>query len=69
MYSGFGGEVEVVDIKVKVGDSVEKGKVVATVEAMKAQHDIKAPRAGMVSAVNARIGEEIDASDCILTIS
>jgi pyruvate carboxylase subunit B len=69
VYSGFGGEVEVVDIKVKVGDSVEKGKVVATVEAMKAQHDIKAPRAGMVSAINARIGEEIDASDCILTIS
>ena len=43
--------------------------VIATVEAMKAQHDIKAPRAGTVSAVNARIGDEIDASAPILTIS
>jgi pyruvate carboxylase subunit B len=69
VYSGFGGEVEVVDIKVKTGDSVSQGQVVATVEAMKAQHDIKAPCAGMVSAINVRIGEEIDAPDSILTIS
>jgi pyruvate carboxylase subunit B len=69
VYSGFGGEVEVIDIKVKTGDPVNQGMVVATVEAMKAQHDIKAPRAGTVSAVNARIGDEIDASTPILTIS
>ncbi|MGD9021041.1 MAG: hypothetical protein PVF46_04535 [Lysobacterales bacterium] len=69
VYSGFGGEVEVIDIKVKTGDPVDQGMVVATVEAMKAQHDIKAPCAGTVSAVNARIGDEIEATTPILTIS
>jgi pyruvate carboxylase subunit B len=69
VYSGFGGEVEVIDIKVKTGDPVDQGMVVATVEAMKAQHDIKAPCAGTVSAVNARIGDEIEATTSILTIS
>ncbi|MGD9264882.1 MAG: hypothetical protein PVJ71_03795 [Lysobacterales bacterium] len=69
VYSGFGGEVEVVDIKVKQGDPVDQGMVVATVEAMKAQHDIKAPCGGTVSAVNARIGDEIEASAPILTIA
>jgi pyruvate carboxylase subunit B len=69
VYSGFGGEVEVIDIKVKTGDPVDQGMVVATVEAMKAQHDIKAPCAGTVAAVNARIGDEIEASTAILTIS
>lgn len=69
VYSGFGGEVEVIDIKVKIGDSVDQGMVVATVEAMKAQHDIKAPCAGKVLAINARVGDEIEASTAILTIS
>jgi len=69
VYSGFGGEVEVIDVKVKAGDSVNQGAVIASVEAMKAQHDIKAPCDGTVSAVNVKIGDEINASTCILTIS
>ena len=69
VYSVFAGEVEVIDILVKVGDSVTEGMVVASIEAMKAQHDIKAPCAGTVSSVNVRIGEEIDQSKSILTIS
>ena len=69
IYSGFGGEVEVIDVLVKVGEEVSKGMVVASVEAMKAQHDIKAPCDGTVASVDARIGDEIDATQCILTIS
>ncbi len=69
VFSGFGGEVEVIDILVKEGAAVSKGMVVASVEAMKAQHDIKAPCDGTVSSVDVRIGEEIDATHCILTIS
>jgi pyruvate carboxylase subunit B len=69
VYSGFGGEVEVVDIRVKVGDRVSRGMVVASVEAMKAQHDIKAPCDGTVASVEAKIGDEIDATQCILSIS
>ena len=69
VFSGFGGEVEVIDILVKEGASVSKGMIVASVEAMKAQHDIKAPCDGTVSSVDVRIGDEIDATQCILTIS
>ena len=58
-----------IDILVKVGDQVCEGAVVASIEAMKAQHDIKAPCAGTVTSVDVRIGEEIDATKSILTIS
>jgi pyruvate carboxylase subunit B len=67
--SAFTGVVEVVDITVKDGDTVEKGQVVAAVEAMKARHDIKAPCSGQVTSVNVRIGDEIDASKPIMMIA
>jgi pyruvate carboxylase subunit B len=69
VFSVFGGEVEVIDILVKVGDEVTEGAVVASIEAMKAQHDIKAPCAGKVISVDVRIGEEIDATQSIITIA
>jgi biotin carboxyl carrier protein len=69
VFSTFAGSVEVVDILVKVGDSVTKGQVIANVEAMKAKHDIKAPCDGKVTAINVSIGDEIDNTKSILTIS
>jgi biotin carboxyl carrier protein len=36
---------------------------------MKAKHDIKSPIAGKVASVNVSIGDEIDSSKPILTIS
>jgi pyruvate carboxylase subunit B len=69
VFSTFAGSVEVVDILVKVGDSVSKGSAVAAVEAMKAKHDIKAPCDGKVSAIHVEIGDEIDSSKPILTLS
>jgi pyruvate carboxylase subunit B len=69
VFSSFSGSVDVVDIKVKPGDAVSKGQVVAQVEAMKAQHDIKAPCDGVVSAINVSIGDEVDSSKPIMIIS
>ncbi len=69
IYSTFAGQVEVVDIKVKVGDSVTKGQVVAQVEAMKAQHDIKTPIPGKVTSIHVAIGDEVDSTNPILTVS
>ena len=68
VHSAFAGEVEVVDILVKVGDTVTKGQTVAKIEAMKATHDVKAPVDGRVAAVLVSIGDEIDSSKPILTI-
>lgn len=69
VYSTFAGFVEVVDIMVKTGDTVNKGQVVAAVEAMKAKHEIKSPCDGKVTGINVQIGDEIDSSKPILTIS
>jgi len=69
VHSIFRGDVEVVDILVKVGDTVNEGMVVASIEAMKAKHDIKAPCDGVVSSIDVRIGDDIDATRSILTIS
>jgi pyruvate carboxylase subunit B len=69
VYSTFGGSVEVVDVMVKVGDRVSKGQAVAAIEAMKARHDIKSPKEGIVASVNVAIGDEIDSSKPIVTIN
>jgi len=69
VYSTFAGSVDVVDILVKVGDKVKKGQVVAHVEAMKAKHDIKSPYEGTVSSIKIQIGDEIDSTKPILTVS
>ena len=69
VFSTFAGSVEISDIKVKVGDTVTKGQAVAEVEAMKAQHDIKSPLDGKVTAVHVEIGDEVDSSKPIMTIS
>ena len=68
VFSPFEGNVELVEINVKVGDRVTQGQVVAAVEAMKAKHDVKAPCSGRVAAVHAVIGNEVSAGKPILTI-
>ncbi len=69
VFSTFAGTVDVVDILVSVGSEVSKGQVVVQVEAMKAKHDIKAPKAGVVSSIDVEIGDEIDSTKPILKIS
>lgn len=69
VYSTFAGMVEIVDILVKIGDSVSTGQTIAAVEAMKAKHDIKSPCDGTVAGITAQIGDEIDSTKPILTIS
>jgi pyruvate carboxylase subunit B len=69
VYTGFAGSVEVVDVLVGVGDRIRKGTVVAAVEAMKARHEIRAPRDGKVTRVHVEPGREIDSSTPIITLS
>lgn len=68
VHSTFAGAVEVVDIRVRVGDRVEEGGVIAVVEAMKATHDIRSSLAGTVTAVHVEVGDEIDSTTPILTV-
>jgi pyruvate carboxylase subunit B len=68
VYSPFEGKTELVEIKVKVGDTVTEGQIVAAVEAMKAKHDVKTPCAGKVVSIDADLGADIEAGNSIMTI-
>ncbi|MBN1222325.1 MAG: biotin attachment protein [Candidatus Aminicenantes bacterium] len=69
IHSTFAGSVEVADILVNVGDKVTKGKIVAKVEAMKAQHDIVSPCDGKISAILVKIGDEVDQTKPLMMVS
>jgi pyruvate carboxylase subunit B len=68
VFSPFEGKTELVEIKVKAGDVVTEGQVVASVEAMKAKHDVRAPCGGRVVSVDAELGTTVMAGKSILTI-
>jgi pyruvate carboxylase subunit B len=69
IFHPFEGIVQVVDILVHEGDSVQEGQTVAFVEAMKAKHHIKSQIGGIVSKVNVKIGDEINSSTPIIIIN
>ena len=51
---------KVVAVRVQLGDSVKKGQALVIVEAMKMEHTIIAPADGIVAAIHANIGEQVD---------
>ena len=68
VFSPFKGKVELVELKVKIGETVKEGQVVAAVEAMKAKHDVRAPAQGQVVSIEADLGADVAAGQPILTI-
>lgn len=50
---------KVIAVNVGVGDTVEKGQVLAVMEAMKMEHSLAAPRDGVVGTVGAEIGAQV----------
>jgi pyruvate carboxylase subunit B len=69
VYSPFEGKVQLVEIRVKVGDAVREGQVVAAVEAMKAKHDVRCPCSGQVASIDAELGSDVTAGRPILTVA
>jgi biotin carboxyl carrier protein len=65
----FPGTVMLKDLLVKEGDAIKSGQVVAVVEAMKADHDVKAPCDGRIAGLAIAIGSEVPAGQPILTIA
>jgi 3-methylcrotonyl-CoA carboxylase alpha subunit len=49
----------IVTVAVKPGDRVEKGATLVVLEAMKMEHTISAPAAGVVTAVNFGVGDRV----------
>jgi biotin carboxyl carrier protein len=50
---------KVTAVKVRAGDSVEKGDEILVVEAMKMENAIRAPKAGRVKLVNVAVGDTV----------
>ena len=59
----------IISLKVKVGDAVKAGQVVAILEAMKMENEIQAETDGMISAVNVSQGDSVLEGTTIVTIS
>ena len=58
----------IVSYKVKVGDSVKAGQVVAILEAMKMENELKAPRSGRVSSLLFKQGDNVQQNKPIMII-
>ncbi len=59
---------KVVSIDVKVGQTVEEGAQVATIEAMKMNTYIFAPKAGRVESIHANPGDGVDEGTVLLRL-
>jgi pyruvate carboxylase len=57
----------VADLRVKPGDSVERGDPLLVLEAMKMQINVAAPISGIVKELSVARGDSVEAGDLILT--
>ncbi|MEM7328044.1 MAG: biotin carboxylase N-terminal domain-containing protein [Pseudomonadota bacterium] len=60
---------KVIAVNVKPGDAVEKGQVVAVMEAMKMEHSLAAPRDGMVEAVGVAVGAQVPDGEILVALA
>lgn len=61
--------VEIIDIAVKIGDSVKKEDPLITLESDKASIDIPAPSDGVVKSISVKLGDMIAQGDLILSMA
>ena len=58
----------ILNVNVKVGDSVKKGQVLLILEAMKMENEIMAPKDGTITAVNVQKGSTVESGALLVTI-
>lgn len=59
----------IVDVKVKVGDKVTNGTVIAVLEAMKMENDIVCDQDGTVASVNVAKGDSVETGTVVVTLN
>lgn len=57
----------VIEIPVKVGDTVKSGQVVVVLEAMKMKTNISSPRDGKIASINISPNDSVEAGQVMLT--
>ena len=61
-------EVDVIEVLVSAGDTVEANQSIVTLESDKAMMEFPAPSAGLVKSVNVSVGDKIKQGDALLTL-
>ena len=60
---------KILEVKVSEGDLVEEGAVLAVVESMKMQIEVKAPLRGRIETVLVKEGEVLDGPELLVVIA
>ncbi|HIW73936.1 MAG TPA: biotin/lipoyl-binding protein [Firmicutes bacterium] len=58
----------ILDIKVKAGDTVEKGQVLLILEAMKMENEIMAPHDAVIAGVHVNKGDSVDSGKLLISL-
>lgn len=66
---GGAANVDVIEILVKVGDTIDKDTSLVTLESDKASMEIPSPAAGVVKALRIKVGDKVSEGDVILMLS
>ena len=59
----------ILDVKVKPGDSVKAGDTLLILEAMKMENEISAPQDGTIASVDVRKGDVVDSGALLCTMN
>lgn len=58
----------VTQVAVKIGDTVAKGQLLCIVEAMKMEHQMLAPHAGLVASVSVVQGAQVETEQVLVVV-
>ena len=58
----------ILDVRVKAGDTVKSGQILLILEAMKMENEILAPKDGKIVAVNVSKGATVNSGDALVII-
>ncbi len=59
---------KIIAVNAKVGDTVQKGQVLAVMEAMKMEHSLSAPRDGVVETVGTELGAQVSEGTVLVAL-
>ncbi|KAA0873909.1 dihydrolipoyllysine-residue acetyltransferase [Nitrincola tapanii] len=62
-------DVDVIEVLVKVGDQIEEGDSLITLETDKASMEVPAPVSGVITALHIKVGDQVNENDLLLEVS
>jgi len=65
---GSSGKASVIEIAVKVGDTIDAEQALITLESDKASMEIPSPAAGVIESISVKVGDEVGTGDLILIL-